>query len=136
MAKGITYEIGSVSATMPTKTLARERCEAKAAAMIEGSYQPFTLQLFGASLFVWREPETGWSYRILHPDQEKAGHLLGSVMYPEDIANDRRRVIDMALEHFLDLYWDRDEMTWPTEWADIAIRSEIEYRDNLRAKSA
>ncbi len=136
MAKQVEYTIGPITTAMRTKTDARECAERRAAEALDGDYSPYHLDLFGATLIVWREPMTGWSYKIIHPeDKAEPGHTLRPcVYYPDDEKNNRRSVVFLAVEHLTDLYWDRDPESLPdSPIVDIAIVAEIQYRDTLRS---
>jgi hypothetical protein len=135
MAKQQTYKIGPIEATMSTKTGAREEAERRAAKALGGSYEPFYGTLGDARLFVWREPESGWTYKIVHPGDAEGGDLSGCVAFGGDVSRDRWYVIASATLHMLDLYWDRRDETFPA-WADGQARLEILDRDRVASMPA
>lgn len=108
MPRQVKYRIGPVIGAARNKTLARERAEQDAAEMIDGSYTPVVLHYRGATAFVWREPQSGWGYHIMWPDQAK--DLLSKAIWHTTYYDGKRKsAVDGAKFHLVQAMWTNDD---------------------------
>lgn len=108
MPRQVEYRIGPITGTARNKTLARERAECDAAEMIGGSYTPVVLYYRGATAFVWREPQSGWGYHIMWPDQ--AQDLLSKAIWHTTYYDGKRKsAVDGTKFHLVQAMWKRED---------------------------
>jgi len=84
VAKEVEYKIGPVIGIGRNKTLARENAEQQAEKMLSGAYMPRYMYWRGTITVFTREPQQGWSYRIIWPDQEVTLRNDGTKRFSED----------------------------------------------------
>jgi hypothetical protein len=91
---------------------ARAAAQEKARVALSGSYTPHLVAWRGSVALVWREPESGWVYRIVRSDGEpiKSGDVWGCSCRGED----RKAVIQGAAFHLAQNEWvNTDGVTVP-----------------------
>ncbi len=77
----------------------------KVTAALEGYWTPTYILWRGQRAFVWREPQSGWVYRLIHDDTE-TGHTHGSTCGAD---NDEKSAVLSAKRHMATLDTDAPE---------------------------
>lgn len=100
------YGIGMIARNGRNKTDARNNAEEAAREALSGTYQPFFAKHEHMVLFVWRRPDTGWTYTINDIQQDTAHCNLDGQCISAD---DRDACIEHAMYHLATLIWIHGE---------------------------
>jgi hypothetical protein len=115
--------------TTKAKTLAEAKAKVEEAlsAQLTGTYHPVLIRVFEHVLIIWRQPESGWTYRILdNKDLMRDGErevLHGNTFSPDDRDATERR----ARRHLAQMIYDhRKGVT-----GEAIILEEADKREHL-----
>lgn len=99
----------------------------------QGDYTPMLVQCWGALLVVWREPRSGWCYRIFWPDQCPVSRPtnLTTIVLSGDT---RDQCIANAMKHFVDACWEESFGDIP-DWVPQEVRDEVRSMHEMRARA-